>query len=281
MAHAFPMISSLWDRCASVNAERIGISTACFYPHVLTEDALDIAAELGFPVVEVFLQTESEYQPAFGALLAQRAQATGVRVHSLHLYATLFDLWSPYIRMREETRARFLRLLEIAARVGARALTWHGLRFGIDNPALVEPFLESTVWAAEQAHAAGVLLCVENVSWCYCRRPEHVAALKALGAPIGFTFDSFQAAESGVAPEALIAAMDGALATVHLADFAPAGPRHLSPGTGIMDWPGVFAALRSVNYAGPLLIEVADLDAPKTLLEIRRFIAGMLHPHPL
>lgn len=259
-----------------MNVEQIGVSTACFYPHVLTEDALDIVSELGFSVVEAFLQAEREYQPDFGTVLARRCRATGVRVHSLHLYATLFDLWSPYSRLREETRERFLRLLELAARVEARALTWHGLRFGIDNPTLLGPFLESTVWAAEQAHAAGIILCVENVSWCYLRRPEHVTALKSLGAPLGFTFDSFQAAESGVAPEALIAAMDGQLTTVHLADFAPAGPRHLAPGAGSIDWPTVFAALRAVNYAGPLIIEIADLDTPATLLDIRRFIESIL-----
>ncbi len=259
-----------------MNPESIGISTACFYPHVLTEDGLDIAAELGFPVVEVFLQTEGEYQLAFGRVLEQRARAVGVRVHSFHLYATLFDIWSPYSRMRDETRARFLRLLEMATHVGVRALTWHGLRLGIDDPARIALFLESTVWAAEAAHAAGVTLCLENVSWCYLRRPEHVATLKALGAPLGFTFDSFQAAESGVAPEALITAMDGALTTVHLADFAVAGPRHLSPGVGIIDWTAVFAALQSVKYSGPLLIEVADLDALATLCEIRDFISSAL-----
>lgn len=259
-----------------MNPEQIGISTACFYPHVLTEDGLTIAAELGFSVVEAFLQTESEYQRDFAFVLAERSRATGVRVHSLHLYATLFDIWAPYSRAREETRARFRRLLDLATIIGARALTWHGLRFGIDNPALVEPFLESTIWAAEMAHAAGITLCVENVSWCYLRRPEHVASLKALGVPLGFTFDSFQAAESGVAPETLIAAMDGALTTVHLADFAPAGPRHLAPGAGTIDWRVVFTALSRTAYTGPLLIEVADLDAPKTLCEIRSFIADML-----
>lgn len=259
-----------------MDANVIGLSSACFYPHVLTEDTLAITGALGFSLVELFLQTESEYQPAFGQLLAQRARANQVRIHSLHLYATLFDLWSPYLRTREETRARFLRALEIAAHVEAHAITWHGLRFGIDNPTLIAQFLDSVVWAAEQAHAADVTLCVENVSWCYLRRPEHVSALKALGVPLGFTFDSFQAAESGVAPKMLITAMGTALTTVHLADFAPAGPRHLPPGTGIIDWPDLFTALQSVAYTGPLLIEIADLDTLQTLPIIRRFIESVM-----
>ena len=40
----------------------IGISTACFYPEVLTEDTLKIVAGMGFTTIEVFLETASEYR---------------------------------------------------------------------------------------------------------------------------------------------------------------------------------------------------------------------------
>ena len=43
----------------------IGMSTAALYPDYLTEDALVAAAELGFPVAEVFLQSEEELNKAF------------------------------------------------------------------------------------------------------------------------------------------------------------------------------------------------------------------------
>ncbi len=256
----------------------IGVSTACFYPHTLTEDALDRAAASGFSVVEVFLQTAEEYEPPFARELERRRQAAGLHIHSLHLYISLFDLWAPYARMRSEAHTRFQRTLELAAQVGARALTWHGLRSGISTPALEAAFLESAAWAAAEARAADITLCLENVSWCYLRRPEHVAVLKTLGAPLGFTFDSFQAAESHVEPAALIHAMDGQLTTVHLADYAAAGPRHLPPGEGEIHWPALFAALREVSYTGPLIIEIADMAGPEVLLAIRDFIAGQLAP---
>ena len=101
----------------------IGVSTAALYPTHLTEDAMTTIAGLGFRVVEVFLQAMQEYTPAFGAELDRRRRDLGVRVHSIHLYATHFDLWSLYPRQVEETRDRFRRLLEIAATVEARALT--------------------------------------------------------------------------------------------------------------------------------------------------------------
>ena len=254
----------------------IGLSTAAFYPTHLTEDALTAIAELGFCVAEVFLQTGQEYTTTFGIELDRRRRSLGLHVHSLHLHTSYFDLWAPYPRMAQETRDRFLRLLEIAARLQARALTWHGLRFGVNNPHLVDAFFESAVWAGEQAQAAGVALCLENVSWCYLRTPEQVADILQAGLPVNFTFDAFQAGESATDPVALIHAMNGRLTTVHLADYNPGAARHSPPGTGDLDWPLILRALQDVNYSGPLIIELAHIKDPTIFLHVRDFIWQVL-----
>jgi sugar phosphate isomerase/epimerase len=261
---------------ATIGTPEIGLSTAGLYPTYLTEDALTTIAGLGFRVVEVFLQAEGEYTPAFGAELDRRRRDLGLRVHSIHLYAPFFDLWVPYPRLIQETRDRFRRLLEVAVMLEVRALTWHGLRYGVDNPRLVSAFFEGTAWAAEQAQAAGVTLCIENVSWCYLRTPEQVMAIRQAGLPVGFTFDTFQAAESGTDPEPLIHAMDSRLTTVHVADYAPAGPRHLPPGAGTLDWPTILRALRAVGYGGPLILEPAHVDDVATFLRAREFVQQVL-----
>jgi len=250
----------------------IGVSTAALYPTHLTEDALTAAGELGFPVAEVFLQTREEYTPAFSKKLDERRRAFGMRVHSLHLHNDFFELWSLYPRMLAEARERFLHTLEIATLLEARALTWHGIRFGFKNPGFVARFLESTIWAAEQARAAGITLCLENVSWCYLRTPEQIDTLKAHHVPVGFTFDSFQAGETPTDPATMIHAMNSRLTTVHLADYDPAGPRHLPLGDGILDWPGILHALDTVGYGGPLIIELAGVENNDTLRASRTFI---------
>jgi len=250
----------------------IGLSTAALYPMHLTENALTAIAELGFRVAEVFLQAEEEYKPTFGTLLDQRRRDLGLRIHSLHMYASYFDLWSPYPRMIEETRDRFRRLLEIAVTLEARALTWHGLRYGVGNPHLVAAFFESTAWAGEQARSAGLTLCIENVSWCYLRTVKHVAAIRDAGLPVGFTFDTFQAGESGTDPAALIRAMDSQLMTVHVADYVPDGPRHLPPGEGTLDWPPILRSLHDVGYRGPLILEPAHVRDAAIFLQARDFV---------
>ena len=257
-----------------MDLDRIGISTAAFFPGHLTEDALYAAAELGFRVVEVFLQAGSEYTARFGTVLEQRRRNLGLEIHSLHLYATFFDLWSIYPRRAREIRDRFDRALEVAGRVGAQALTWHGLRYGVDDPRLVEAFFESARWAGERAEAAGVTLCIENVSWCYLRRPQQVRSIRDADLPVGFTFDGFQALESGAEPGALVRAMGDRLTTVHLSDYRAEGARHLPPGEGEMDWLALMRALRGVSYAGPLILETAHVDDAETLVRARGFVRG-------
>ena len=250
----------------------IGVSTAALYPDHPTEDALLTIGGLGFRVVEIFLQCEHEYSASFAATLDQRRRELGLEVHSLHLYSPYFDLWSPYSRMAREVRDRFRRLLDVAAAVDARALTWHGLRYGLDRPRLVAAFFESVAWAAERAQAVGLTLCIENVSWCYLRAPEQVRAIARAGLPVGFTFDAFQAGESGVEPAALIRAMGDRLTTVHLSDYVPNAPRHLPPGQGRLNWPALFRALREVDYRGPLILEPAHVQELNVLLEAREFV---------
>lgn len=255
-----------------MNLPEIGLSTAALYPHHLTEDALVTIARLGFRTVEIFLQAEEEYSLPFGAELDRRRRDLGLTVHSLHLYAPYFDLWVLYPRMAQEANARFERLLEIARMLDAVALTWHGLRYEVDDPRLVAPFLESASRAGERAQAAGVTLCIENVSWCYLRTPDHVRAITEACPTVGFTFDTFQAGESGTDPVALIRAMDSRLKTVHLADYAPGAPRHLPPGEGCLDWAAILRTLRDVQYGGPLIIEPAYVSDDAVFLQARDFV---------
>jgi len=245
-----------------MDLERIGISTAAYYPGHLTEDALDAIARLGFRVVEVFLQADVEHTAQFGVILERRRRDLGLEVHSIHLYATLFDLWSSYPRMAQEARDRFCRVLDLANEVGAQALTWHGLRYGLEDPRLIRAFFESAAWAGQRARDSGVTLCVENVSWCYLRAPGHVRTIRAAELPVAFTFDSFQALESHVPPADLVWAMGGRLKTVHLADYRP----------DEVDWPSLMGVIQDVGYEGPLILETARVRDPDVLLAARRFV---------
>jgi len=233
----------------------IGLSTGALFPDYHTEDALTVAAEYGFPVVEVYIQTHGEYTPPFVTELKGRMDHFGITAHSVHNDVRHFDLWSPYRRRAAESYALFERLIDLAAELGAKAITWHGMREKLDDPAAFDRFTETAWSLGARAQQAGITLTIENVSWCYLRRVEHIQRIREANLPLGFTFDPFQAAEAAQNPPDIIRAMGDRLTTVHLSDFGNGESRHLPLGDGIIDWPAVFCALAEVSYKGPLIIE--------------------------
>lgn len=262
------------------SAARIGLSTGALFPDYLTEEALTVAAGQGFRVMEIYLQTLGEYTPSFVATLRQRLDDLGLVVHSLHNDIRHFDLWSPYARRAAESYSLFERLIEIAAQLGAQAITWHGFRDGIDDPGKLQRFAEAAQTLGSQACQVGVTLTIENVSWCYLRREEHVRQLVEFDLPLGFTFDPFQAAEAGTDPAALIRAMAGRIKTVHLADYGPGPIRHLPLGAGTIDWPALFQALDDVHYTGPLIVETPFRGDLVVLATGRMFVESYLTNGP-
>lgn len=257
-------------------ADRIGMSTGALFPDYATEDALSVAAAHGFRVVEIYFQTHGEYAPAFVSELARRLDDLELRAHSLHNDTRHFNLWSDYRRRADESYALFERFIDIAAALGARAITWHGLTERLDDPVRFEQFAASARRLGEQAARAGVTLTIENVSWCYVRRVEHVQRLRDLALPIGFTFDPFQAAEAGEDPAAIIRAMGEQLTTVHLSDFGSGTIRHLPLGEGEIAWEPVFAALGDVGYSGPLIVEAPYRGNLGVLADGRDFVQRQL-----
>lgn len=256
----------------AAKSNTIGLSTGALFPEYHTEDALAVAADLGFRVVEVYIQTHGEYSPPFVAELKRRLDSFGITAHSVHNDVRHFELWSSYRRRAAESYALFERLIDLAAEVGAQAITWHGMRDNLDDPAAFDRFAESARSLGTRAQQAGITLTIENVSWCFLRRVEHIQRIRDANLPLGFTFDPFQAAEAGQHPSDIIRAMSDRLTTVHLSDFGDGEVRHLPLGAGIIDWPAVFRALADVDYAGPLIIETPVNGDTALIGAGRRFV---------
>ena len=110
---------------------RVGISTACFYPQPV-EEILPVLAGLGVHAIEIFFNTESEFQPRFYEELGAQARGLGLDVVSVHPYTSLMEgllLFSDYKRRTEDGLMQYQRYFECAAALGARYLTFHGERF--------------------------------------------------------------------------------------------------------------------------------------------------------
>lgn len=242
----------------------IGASTGALYPGTPTEDAVERLAGLGFPALEVLLQTAGEYRPEFVAGLVRREADSGVRVHSVHTLTGIHPLFDPYARRRREGLDAFRLAIDAAAALGARYLVWHGLTLADHQRGVsLDAFAETLSLVAGEAALTGVTVCLENVAWCVVRDAPSVGVVRGWGLPVAFTFDPFQCTDAGADSAEVIRAMGDRLVNVHVSDHAPGGRRHLPPGEGRIDWPGLVGLLRESGYSGPLMIEGncdGDLD---------------------
>ena len=273
---------------------RIGLSTGALYPDTLTERVADIAAGWRLADLELMLQSPGEHEPTFVRSAVDRARGLGVTVRALHSFQQLFPLFTSYARRTEEAFALFGNLIESAAVFGVPVIVWHGpTREEAPAPDQWGSFLSVTSRLAEMAHAAGVTIALENVSWCALATVRDCFAfanrLGDLGPPgsLGFTFDPYQALKAGANPFMILNAMDVHLINVHLADAAenapddPYAPRHL-PGQGSAPWSALLRAISGTGYAGPMMLETPIDPEGKGWRETRAFIeplvAALAHP---
>lgn len=243
---------------------KIGLSTASYFQKMQIEDAIPDIGAHGVRVCEVFLNTFSEYEPAFVEMLAQRLSAAIIEVFSVHPMSMQFEpqLFSIHPRQRADAIALFERVLSAGKRLGAKCYVMHGparLFGGVKNIELtrIAPiFLD----LAERAQRFGIQLTLENVSWCVFNEPEFGARLQSLtGGAIKHTLDVKQAVRSGYDPMDYIRAVGEHIVNVHLCDATrlPAGGvRYDMPGFGEYDFVSMFNLLGEKGYAGPAFIEV-------------------------
>lgn len=239
----------------------IGLSTACFYPDALTEEALPRIAELGAGVAEVFLETYSEYNVDFAKELKRVMEDKGVRVHSIHTLNPHFEqtIFSRTARQRSDSLTWYERALDAGAYLGAEVYVFHGpARLkgpgGPPDYTHVAPLVgPMVVMAAER----GIRFAWENVFWCWFDHPGFVRELAEHGGTEGlfYTFDLKQAVLSGHDAGAYLSAMAGRIANVHLSDVDADG-RLCLPGRGTVDFAALGRAIRAAGYQGAAILEV-------------------------
>jgi len=252
------------DGLRHLRTVQLGASSGAFYPHTPTEDAPLLASSLGISAIEIMLQTQGEYDPAFIRRVANNAAATGVEVTSVHTLTRLHPFFDPYPRRVVEGRALFQLAIEACVALGAKVLVWHGPnRTQVANDDGWERFIALSRELARACGEAGITLGIENVSYGPLARVRNVVnfatRLKDLGSRrhIGFVFDPFQAAEAGANPFMMLAAMGNRVVNVHMSDYREhdRGARHLLPGDGDLPWSALLRSIAGSGYSGPIMIE--------------------------
>ncbi|HIY98644.1 MAG TPA: sugar phosphate isomerase/epimerase [Firmicutes bacterium] len=240
----------------------IGISTASYFPRLLTEDAMDEVARAGAKVGEVFFATHSEYTRDFAAVVKERADRGGVRINSVHALTNQFEpeLFGKGLRAHADAITTFTRVCEAGETLGAKYYVFHGatrlkpaVKYVFDYGFLAE----RVNGLCDIAGSHGITLTYENVHWAYFSVPEYFEKLSPLCPRLGATLDIKQAMQSRLDYADFMKVMGGRLKTVHLCNYTESG-RLVMPHSkeGVFDFRLLFKRLKDAGFDGACLIEV-------------------------
>lgn len=257
---------------------QIGISTATLFGRLYNEDALYVLNELGAEVVEIFLETYSEYTESFARLLKSRlgVKRSGkiggdnsdafektpneLKVHSIHTLNTHFEpqLFSPCERTNDDATEIFTNCLKAGKILGAKNYTLHG-KAKFKKGAKFDNYQELGLHAKRLCDISknyGINLCVENVEWAFYDRPSFYKNIKKYAPELCACLDVKQARVSGYDYKDYLLEMGEGLKTVHLSDVDDLGNTALPTEKGNFNFKELFKMLKDIGFNGNCLIEV-------------------------
>lgn len=257
---------------------QIGISTASFYP-LLLEEGIALAAKQGFRQLELFLNAESEYAPAFCNECRRRMEDLGVQAQSVHPFDSAMEghlLFSDYARRTKDALDRYRYYMEAAARLGARYFTFHGETMRARGlPPSHPDAMRFDTYAAlcEIGEEFDVVFTQENVSWCRSSDPMFLQLLYEHVPKLRFTLDTKQALRAGRSWRDYVDTVGDRIVNLHVSDYSSESDC-LLPGRGILEFGELFRRMKRCGYTGNAIIEVyrTSYQEPEELEEARRYL---------
>ena len=258
----------------------IGLSSACFYPYIETENSIPLMKKYGFNMGEIFFNTPSEYEYEFVQKIYEQKMEYSFEINSLHAFCAPFEpfLFDRYKRRRKDMLVYYKAICKACKQLNAKCYTFHGMRYldynTLDKEFIIDIYNELTYIASEE----GIKLAQENVSWCMSSNLEFLTMIKEnCKYPINFTFDIKQAYKANIEPEKYIYTMGKELINFHVNDR---DENHLCllPGNGTVDYSSISEALKKVGYDGNAIIEVyrENYDTAEEIIESKIFLKSVL-----
>ena len=253
---------------------RLGYNTNGFNCHAL-EAALEIIAGLGYRGAAITLDNYILNPRASDLDRQLERTLTVLEKNSLTCVVEtgarfLLNPWSKHepTLISAEADSRKVRLdflkraVDIAARLGGQALSfWSGIRHAeVEDAAAWDWLAAGCRELAEYAGPLGVPLAFEPEPGMFIENLTQYRKLaKRVADPLfGLTLDvghAFLTEDSRIA--ACILNFKDRIKNIHLEDMIKGAHRHLQFGEGQIDFSEVFDALREIQYAGPVNVELS------------------------
>lgn len=293
VGQALPIEAAAGARTHALALDQVTV-TGCSFPNFSFEAMLQQAHALGFAGVEiaVFPEKETTYGETYPWVVVDRLTAAEKeRLRALVRRFRRVSTHLPYgpeLRplaadpvIREKSRRELHRALDDSGFWGAEIANIHvlsepGLAYADAKPALLALYRE----LGDHAARLGLRLAIETTR--PYRMADYLDLVAAIDHPgIGGSIDtghmSFFRPELGVEGAArqtpagirryndliaeFVSGLGPRLIHVHIDDVRPVDWReHFVPGTGIVDWPRLFAQLTRGHYRGILAAEILYYD---------------------
>ncbi len=225
---------------------------------------LDLAARLQATCVEILPQWKSCPDPV---VLRHLVADRGMTIHSAHgcwggqsIAAKRVDLASLDPSVRGESIDDIRRCIDWISEAGGRHLVVHpgGLSLAAERDEREHILIDSLRQLADQAGAARVTLCVENMP-PGVHPGSHMADLARIvgevdRVEVGLAVDTGHAHLVGSVGKETRAA-GSLLRTTHVHDNHGKSDVHLVPGEGTVDWAEWVKSLDDIGYVGPIMLE--------------------------
>ncbi len=237
----------------------IGISTACFYP-MYTEDAIKEIARLNFNEIEIFFNSESEFNIDYIKSLRELVNNYNIKVKSIHPFTSPIEgvmFFSDYKRRTQDSMDQYKRYFEAASILGANYFTFHGERninvAGIPSASNIKHEVYHELCKA--ASNCGIVFTQENVAWCKSCDPAYLKNLYDNIPELMYTLDIKQAKRASTNLTDYLSIMSDRIRNVHINDYTDA-QSCLLPGEGDMNYNCFFNKLSKLDYDTSVLIEI-------------------------
>ena len=273
----------------------VGYSTVGFNDRGV-EKALEAIAEAGFTATEILGQEPHVAEPPAGKALERfrgLLETLSLKAASVHAPMRRNVLGAPEESWRKEKICVFTRYLRFAAEIGARNMIVHP----VPNPMFVEDpgregICDVMVQAARKSleelmpvtEETGVRILLENLPYQADFPILTMGELKVFIEPfppeqVGLVFDTGHAGAKLLDPASEILAGGARTNGTHLEDinWGEQTDNHWIPTHGSLDWDGILAALRKVQYTGALTFEVINGrhgESPEELARLSKQVAA-------
>ena len=273
----------------------LGYNTNGFANHRLP-DVIDILADMGYRSISITLDVHSlnpydlMIRDQLGAIKAHlRARKLGcvIETGARFLLDQRRRHWPTLVSATAEDRQRRLefitRAIEIGVELSASAVSfWSGLPDpGVQNGEARKYLLECCHALLDYSSAFGMPLAFEPEPGMLIETCDQYRELcDALRHPLfGLTLDvgHVHCMADGL-PQDRVFEFAGQLRVVHIEDMRIGVHNHLMFGEGDMQIPPIMAALRSINYTGPTVVELSrhSHDAVNTARRAIEYLSPML-----